>query len=152
VGNGLGGHADVLQIRFTVDPGRGAHGDEDKLGVPQPFFIRCAETQPARGNVAADHLFEPRFVDRRFAFPERLDLALVDVDAGDLVAQVSEACACHQAHVAGADHGNILHASRFLLSKSRHFTPCRHMNQAPNAVIGNHSAACKTIVYPSARL
>jgi hypothetical protein len=44
--------------------------------------------------------------DRHDAALERVDLALVLVDADDLMAEIGETGPGHEADIAGADHGN----------------------------------------------
>jgi hypothetical protein len=46
-------------------------------------------------------------MDRHFAAAQPLDLALIDVDTDDVIADVSETGTGHEAHIAGADHGNF---------------------------------------------
>ena len=53
------------------------------------------------------HFGQPGLVDRNLALFEPVDLILVDVDAGDVVAAVGEAGAGDQADVAGADHDDF---------------------------------------------
>ena len=56
-----------------------------------------------RLTLSRDHLGEARLVDRDLAAVEPVDLGLVDVDAGHVVAAVGEAGAGDQADVAGAN-------------------------------------------------
>ncbi len=62
------------------------------------------ETQPAGLDVALDHHVEPGFMDGHFAAQQPLDLGRIDVDADHVIADVREARARHQAHVAGAEY------------------------------------------------
>ena len=54
-----------------------------------------------------DDFFEAGLVDRDLALPERLDFALVVIDADDVVADVGEAGAGDEADITGADDGEI---------------------------------------------
>src|SRR5262249_14871196 len=54
--------------------------------------------------VAAQHLLEPRLVDRRLAAVERLDLLGEDVTGDDLVSELGEADRGHQTDPANPDH------------------------------------------------
>ena len=63
--------------------------------------------QPLGLDVALDQLGQPRLVDRDLAAVEGVDLLLVDVDAGHVVAALGEAGAGDQADVTGADHGDL---------------------------------------------
>ena len=68
--------------------------------------------QPLGLDVVLDQLGQARLVDRNLAAVERVDLRLVDIDAGDVVAAVGEAGAGDQADVAGANDCNFHDAIR----------------------------------------
>ena len=63
------------------------------------------EVEAPGREVALQQLVEAGLVDRRLAALEHLDLALVDVDAQDVVADLGEARAGDQADVAGTEDG-----------------------------------------------
>ena len=69
-------------------------------------FCRVGRELEAPGReVALQQVVQPRLVDRRLAALEHLDLALVDVDAQHVVADLGEARARDQADVAGTENG-----------------------------------------------
>jgi len=121
--DGFRSHAHVLQVSLSVDARGGPDRDEDELRVGQAICIGSGEAHTSGSDIAADHLFESRLVDGHAALAQGFDLALVNVDASHLVAQVGETCAGHEANIARADHSDVLHFSRLLLSKSPHLTP-----------------------------
>ena len=65
------------------------------------------EVQPLGRDVALDQLGQARLVDRHLAAVEHVDLLLVAVDAGHVVAALGEAGAGDQADVAGANDGDF---------------------------------------------
>ena len=70
--------------------------------------------QPARPATLRTHqLGQARLVDRHFAAPQPRDLAVVDVDAGDVVAAFGEAGAGDQADIAGSNDRDF-HDSSFM--------------------------------------
>ncbi len=62
------------------------------------------EAQPPGGGVARDHGVEAGLVDRDAAGVEQVDLAAVDVEAQDVVADLGETGAGDQTDVARSDH------------------------------------------------
>ena len=62
------------------------------------------EQQPLGVDVVLDHFGQAGLIDRHFAVIEHVDLGLIDVDAGDVVAAVGEAGAGDQADVSGANN------------------------------------------------
>ena len=78
----------------------GAHGGGQVAGGAQP-----------RADVPTQQRLEAVFVDRRLAAVDAIDLVLIDVDAGDVVPHLRKAGTRHQAHVAGADDGELHQAS-----------------------------------------
>ena len=55
-------------------------------------------------DVAVNDFFQSRFVDRYLAGFELFHFFGVVIDANDMMADVSETGACHQADVSGADN------------------------------------------------
>ncbi len=80
-----------MQVGRAVLVGRGADGDELHFGVLDRFFDVGGEAQPAFGDVAGDDGFEARLPDGDDAGLELVDLALVNVDADDAVADFGHA-------------------------------------------------------------
>src|SRR5690606_2580210 len=62
------------------------------------------EAQPASGQVAVEHLFETRFVERHPTGGEACDLALVRVEPEDVEPQVRHARGVGRSEVSGAEH------------------------------------------------
>jgi len=90
---------DMSKIAKLRDENRAARTDRiGKIG---------AELQPSLGDVAIDDLVQARLVDRDFPLLQRVDFLGIDVDADDIVAEISETCAGNQADVACADDRDI---------------------------------------------
>jgi hypothetical protein len=85
-------------------PRRRADRDEHRLGACDGRGKIGGEGQTPAARVALDQPVEPGLEDRHLAALQRLDLAGVLVDAGHVVAEVGEAGAGDQAHIARADH------------------------------------------------
>ena len=102
----------VLQVGLAVHALGRADGDEDELGVVQRLGVVGRESEtPGRSRCAAP---SPPAPARRWARRPRCSVSIlcfVHVQAADLVAQVGEAGAGHEAHVAGADYSDIVHNS-----------------------------------------
>jgi hypothetical protein len=62
------------------------------------------EAEPGVPQAGVHEVGQLRFVDADFAPVETLDLAVVDVDAVDLVTEVSQASRGGEPDVAGTDH------------------------------------------------
>ena len=95
---------DVGHVGLAPIARRGADGDEDDLGERGAFLDGRRELQPAGGDVAVNHFFEPRLVDGHFAAFQDLDLALVVVHAQHVVADLGEAGARNQSDVSGSNN------------------------------------------------
>src|SRR5205807_7595173 len=65
------------------------------------------EAESPLGHVAADDGVEAGLVDGDRPLVQRGDLALVDVTADDVVSEVGQTSAGHQADVARSDYGNV---------------------------------------------
>jgi hypothetical protein len=84
-------------------------------GVPTAMKIARAdragqigrEAQPSFADVLADDLVEAGLVDRDLALVEGVDLLDVDIDTDHVVAEVGEAGAGHEAHVARSDDCDV---------------------------------------------
>ena len=88
-------------------PGWCSNADEDGIGSRDRRGKVPGEGKPACRDIAEKEVMKTRLVDRDLALPKPLDLARVLVDAGDLVAEVGEADAGDEAHIAGSDHGEF---------------------------------------------
>jgi len=84
-----------------------SHGNELHRAVSNAVLDARGETQAARRAVAAHDLLEPGLVDGDAPGFEDVDLAPVQIEAEDVVADVGEAGARDQAHVAGTDDGDL---------------------------------------------
>jgi len=92
----------VLQVGRAVLVGRGADGDElDPAEIDAGLGVG-GEQQPPGLAVAPHHFGETGFVDRHAAVIEQVDLGGVDVHAHDLVADLGQTGAGHQADVAAS--------------------------------------------------
>src|SRR5262249_190463 len=87
--------------------GRRADGDEDGAAGADGLLEVGGEAHAPFGHVAADDLVQAGLVDGNLAAVERLDLALVDVTADDVVPEIAQAPAGHEADIAGADHCDV---------------------------------------------
>ena len=83
---------------------RSADADEHDVGVRDRARQIGREGEPAGGHVLRDKVVEAGLIDGNAAGLELGDLAGVLVDAGHVVAEVGEAGARYQTHVAGSDH------------------------------------------------
>ena len=102
-----GGGVDVGQIRVPVAAPRGrAHRDEHGVGVAHGRGQVGGEGEPVRPDVGFDEVFEARLEDRDLAARQRRDALAVLVDAGDHMAEIGEARARHEAHIARPNHCN----------------------------------------------
>src|SRR5215217_6207662 len=81
-------------------------GDEDRLRVAHARRDVRGEGEPPAGDVALDEAVETRLEDRHRAGFERVDLALVLVDAGHVVSEVRQAGSRDETDIAGADYRN----------------------------------------------
>jgi hypothetical protein len=86
---------------------RRADGDELHRAVADGGVDVGREVQPVSRDVAPDHLGQSRLVDRDAAVVEHVDLGAVDVEAQHVVADLGEAGAGHQSHVAGPGHRDL---------------------------------------------
>src|SRR6266516_6376466 len=91
------------QIDIAIGLLRSRHGDEDDLRVVYSLLNAAGETQPTRRDVTVNNLFKSRFINRHLAGLQLFDLLWVVIDANDVMADISETSACHQADITGAD-------------------------------------------------
>ena len=68
---------------------------------------RVGETQALGGDVAVHEFLEPGLVNRNLARLEHVDLALVVIDADDVMADFGKARARDETDVTGADDAEI---------------------------------------------
>ncbi len=86
---------------------RSADGNEDHGCIPHAVFQFGGEGKPARSGIARDQRRQARLVDGNLATLEGRDLAGILVDADDLVSEIGEADAGHQAYVARTHHCDL---------------------------------------------
>ena len=86
-------------------PLRGADGEEVHVGERRGLVVGGGEGQPARVEVAPQYLSQAGFVERHLAGGQLGDLARVDVDAEDLVAEFGQAGRMCRAEISGSEHG-----------------------------------------------
>jgi hypothetical protein len=101
--------AHVAEIDALAVEGR-ADGDEGDLGV-EHRGPQVGGGAQALADVALEQILQAVLVDRRLAAVDAVDLALVDVDAQAVVADLGEAGAGDDADIAGADDGDLHQAS-----------------------------------------
>src|SRR5437763_13377507 len=93
-------------------PRRRAHGNEHRVGSGHRRLEIAREAQPSGCHVAGNEMVEPGLVDRHLAARQALDLRGILIDAGDLDAELREACPGDQPDIPGPDHryahGSIL--------------------------------------------
>ena len=100
-GDRLGGLLDEDQVGFATAAHRRAHRQEDEVGVGDRLVVVGREAQAARLNPVGHHLLEPRLIDRGPTLLQDRDLGFIDVDAGDVMTELSEAGRRGQPDVAG---------------------------------------------------
>ena len=97
----------VAQIGVAVAaPRRRADRDEHRIGLGDRRGQIGGEIQPPGLHIGGHQRIEARLENRDFAPAQGCDLVAVLVHAGDLVAEIREAGAGHQPHIARANHGN----------------------------------------------
>ncbi len=87
------------------------HTEEVDIGEVRGQVVVGGEAQPAGREVVAQHLRQSGLVERDVAAGEFGDLAGVDVDADDLVAQLGHPGGMCCAEVSGTEHGASHEAS-----------------------------------------
>jgi len=92
-GDFAGDAFDVGEVDAAIGLGGSGNGDEDDLGVIDAVFDGVGEAEAIGGDVAVNEVFETGFVDGNFASLEGIDLALVVIDADDMVPNFCEASA-----------------------------------------------------------
>ncbi len=105
---------------------RRADRDEQQPGRTEGVLDVRREVQAFA--VALDHLGEAGLVDRHFAVLQPLDLAGVDVDAVDVVAQLRESRRSDESDVAGADDADglsVCHEAGKGSGRAPYFAPTR---------------------------
>ena len=101
----LGGAEHEAQIGMAVAATAGrADGDEDGVGLRHGRGEVGRERKPSRARIGGDDFVEARFEDRNAALVEIGDLALVLVDADDVVTELRQTGARYKPHIAAADH------------------------------------------------
>ena len=111
---------DARQVGVARRRGRRVDGDEQHAGALAELVVGGREREPLAS--VGHELFEAGLVDRHATVAQGRDLGLVDVEADDLMAEVSDAHRRHQAHVPDSDdphwplclwHGSLLPRSRW---------------------------------------
>ena len=101
------GGVDVAQVGVAVAaPRRRADRDEHRISLGNRRGKIGREIQPPGFGIGRDQRVEAGFENRDLATAQGCDLVAVLVDAGDLMAEIGEAGAGHQPHIARANHGN----------------------------------------------
>jgi len=96
-------------IRGAVQEPPVSREPEEFMDFTAPHAIRCRRTQFGvastwwKGGLSFLRRLEPGLVDRDLATVQHRDLALVDVDADDVVAGIGETRAGHETDVARAE-------------------------------------------------
>lgn len=112
----------VLQIGRAIFIWRRTHGNEDDPRRTDRVSCVRRKSQPPFFDIPFDDLFEAWLIDRDDPVPELPDLFLVDIDAHDGVASLSQACARNQPDVASANDSNLHEALRAFEILSRRAT------------------------------
>ena len=115
-GDLLGGGVHIGQVGMPVAAARGRpHGDEHRLGSGDGCGDIVAERQPAGRHVLGDQPLQPRLEDRQAPVAQRRQLHRIGLDHGDVVAELGEAGAGHEADIPAADHRKMhLRVSRVI--------------------------------------
>ena len=99
---------DVAQIRVTITPSGGrTDGDKNQIGLAdiRPQFGRKFQTTGI--GIAFDQIIQTGFVNRDPPGIELVNFILSNIHADHICAEFCEACAGHQADIAGANHYHI---------------------------------------------
>src|SRR5207247_8556739 len=102
----------VAHGRCTGRSARRADRDAGKIGRCDALGVIAGEVEPTGGDVAGDQLFALRLVARQMALTQSGNPILVDVDAGDVVAEIGETCAGYETDVARAYDSNFCQGKR----------------------------------------
>jgi len=97
----------VADVRGTVLPGRGAHGDEDHLRLAEGGLGITLELQHPGALGLCDAILEAGLEHWADALAQPCDALRIDVEADDLVAGVGQAGGGHQPDVAAAHHSDL---------------------------------------------
>ena len=98
---------DVGEIDAAIGLRRRRHGDEDDLRGVHAVLGGVGEPQALGGDVAVDEFLQAGLVDRDLAGLQRIDFALVVIDADDVMADFRETSAGNKADVAGTNDAEI---------------------------------------------
>ena len=90
-GDGLGRLLDEDQVGLAAPAHRRADREEDEVGARDRLFVVVGKTQAARLHAPGHDLLEPGLVDGRPSLLQGRDFCLVDVNPGDLMAELGEA-------------------------------------------------------------
>lgn len=83
-----------------------SHRDDHQRGRLECRGPVGGELKTALACVALDHLLETRLVDRHHVAAQQVDLLFVDIDAGDLMADIRQTGAGHQPDIARSKNRN----------------------------------------------
>ena len=92
--------------RADLGERRRADGDEDRLRAAPASSRLGREGKPPRRLIGEHQLAQSRLVDRDVALAKARDLALIDLDADDLMAEIGETGPRDEADIARPDHHN----------------------------------------------
>ena len=133
-GDAAGGREHVLQVGGAVLAGGRAHRDHLHAAVARALRRVGGEGESPGRHVGAHDLAQPRLEDRDLAAVQHRDLALVDVEAEHVVADVGEAGAGDETDVAGADDADF-HEGTFPPPRERTID-CRVADGSADRVTG----------------
>src|SRR5690606_24298922 len=99
---------DERQVRIAVTrTRRRSDGDEDKRRAPDGFRQIGGEPETAKGEAAFHQFIQPLLVDRHDAALQPDNLALVLIDADDLVSPGRETGAADQSDISRTDDSDL---------------------------------------------
>ena len=90
----------------AVFVGRRADGDADGAVVDGLVDVG-REAQATGGDIAPDHVLQPRFVDGNAAGFEDADLFRIDIKAEHVIAYFGQTGAADQSNITGTDNGDF---------------------------------------------
>jgi hypothetical protein len=97
------GREHVLQVGTAVFAGRRTGRNEDQVAVVHGARNVIGEVQAAGAHIAFDELRQPFLVNWNTARLQDFDLALIDVEADDFIADFRQAAARDETYIAGTE-------------------------------------------------
>ncbi|MNL11093.1 hypothetical protein D3C87_1319140 [compost metagenome] len=119
---------------------RGSDGDENDFGLGNTSCQIGCERQAAPGHIGFHQFGQAWFVDRHHALFQRCDLGLVLVDTDDIMAEIGQTNARHQAHIARSHNCNL----QRLISAARGHELNRRCRAVGSFILKNHRCLIKT--------